>query len=476
MRNVYSGIVDALLDADGGVRSGVVRFEAGKQRKQLVLRNGFVSFAESNVPDEHLARILMDMGCLQKEDLGRIAAAMKDGKSSDDAVLAVTGVSVSAIEEAVRGQAVAITASLLQHEGKEFRFYRFEACPHRRVQLQIPVRELLVEAARRAVRFRLLPDRYKELRGVISPLPPGAQDRLALPIDGNEAFAFSEVRHHTTIASFRAAFPNLGVAPEELLQRLLLVGLVRLESSDEHAPSASESADSDPLEYEVDDLLARFEGASHYEVLGVPPDATEEQIRNSYHGLARRYHPDRFQSSSHGDAFRESIDRLFARITGAYSALGEPAARSQYDDELKKQQDGRQPKVETGSGRGAEKKRMADALFRAGGGALAASDFEKAAELFRECVWLQPDVAKYLLGLGLAQLELPRRRKEAEQSLLDAIRLEPLLSAAHMALARLYVKVNLPRRAEARLVELLRWDPHNREAQSLLNTVAGQEG
>ena len=49
------------------------------------------------------------------------------------------------------------------------------------------------------------------------------------------------------------------------------------------------------LATDLEELLARLQDAtSFYEVLKVEPDASAEEIKNSYYALARRYHPDRF--------------------------------------------------------------------------------------------------------------------------------------------------------------------------------------
>jgi len=60
---------------------------------------------------------------------------------------------------------------------------------------------------------------------------------------------------------------------------------------------------------------------SHYETLGVPPDASATQIRDAYRRLARVHHPD------HGDVDAGSM----AAINEAYRVLGEPARRAVYD-------------------------------------------------------------------------------------------------------------------------------------------------
>ena len=60
-----------------------------------------------------------------------------------------------------------------------------------------------------------------------------------------------------------------------------------------------------------------------YEILGVPRDASQEDIKKAYRRLAREYHPDVSQSHDAEDRFKE--------IAGAYEILSDPAKRQQYD-------------------------------------------------------------------------------------------------------------------------------------------------
>jgi len=59
-----------------------------------------------------------------------------------------------------------------------------------------------------------------------------------------------------------------------------------------------------------------------YVVLGIPPDADEETIRNAYRILARRYHPDRGAGSS-AEKFRQ--------VNEAYETLVDSGSRHAYD-------------------------------------------------------------------------------------------------------------------------------------------------
>jgi curved DNA-binding protein len=61
----------------------------------------------------------------------------------------------------------------------------------------------------------------------------------------------------------------------------------------------------------------------YYEALGVPRDASVEDIRSAYRKLARRYHPDVNKEPGAEDRFKE--------ISEAYEVLRDPEKRERYD-------------------------------------------------------------------------------------------------------------------------------------------------
>src|SRR5581483_6534360 len=71
------------------------------------------------------------------------------------------------------------------------------------------------------------------------------------------------------------------------------------------------------------DNEAMATATDYYALLGVPRNATEEQIRSAYRKLARQYHPDANQESGSAEKFKQ--------ITEAYEVLSDPERRQRYD-------------------------------------------------------------------------------------------------------------------------------------------------
>ncbi|XP_027176002.1 dnaJ homolog subfamily C member 18 isoform X2 [Coffea eugenioides] len=74
---------------------------------------------------------------------------------------------------------------------------------------------------------------------------------------------------------------------------------------------------------------------NHYDVLGVPPDASPSDVRKAYRLLALKHHPDVSKDSG--------ADETFKSIRHAYDILSNETTRNQYDRALRYQKDSRRP-------------------------------------------------------------------------------------------------------------------------------------
>ena len=67
--------------------------------------------------------------------------------------------------------------------------------------------------------------------------------------------------------------------------------------------------------------MGRFK--DYYAILGVPRNATPEEIKEAYRRLAKEYHPDKNPSPE--------AEERFKLINEAYQVLSDPAKRAEYD-------------------------------------------------------------------------------------------------------------------------------------------------
>ncbi|RJR24088.1 MAG: J domain-containing protein [Desulfobacteraceae bacterium] len=65
-------------------------------------------------------------------------------------------------------------------------------------------------------------------------------------------------------------------------------------------------------------------GKNYYNILGIPKNASAEQIKKAYRKLALKYHPDR-------NAGNREAEAMFKEISEAYAVLSNPDKRKQYD-------------------------------------------------------------------------------------------------------------------------------------------------
>src|SRR5574340_268486 len=67
------------------------------------------------------------------------------------------------------------------------------------------------------------------------------------------------------------------------------------------------------------------EKRDYYEVLGVPREASPEEIKRAYRRGALKHHPDNVK----GD--KEQAERKFKELAEAYEVLSDPVKRQRYD-------------------------------------------------------------------------------------------------------------------------------------------------
>ncbi|GER32431.1 DNAJ heat shock N-terminal domain-containing protein [Striga asiatica] len=75
---------------------------------------------------------------------------------------------------------------------------------------------------------------------------------------------------------------------------------------------------------------------THYEIIGVEEDASQEEIRKIYRTALLNYHPDKLQKSSEPLCPEHERNNYFLEVQKAWEVLNNPESRALYDNELRK--------------------------------------------------------------------------------------------------------------------------------------------
>ena len=86
----------------------------------------------------------------------------------------------------------------------------------------------------------------------------------------------------------------------------------------------SPSASPDPVSPEPSEA-----GATLYDRLQMPPSASQQQLRQSFRRLSKRYHPDTTTLPA------PLAEQAFQELQRAYAVLSDPSARKLYDERLR---------------------------------------------------------------------------------------------------------------------------------------------
>lgn len=220
--------------------------------------------------------------------------------------------------------------------------------------------------------------------------------------------------------------------------------------------SVGESAGANNFEEEVRALLASAQKSTYYEMLGVTAESSVEQVKENFHRMARKFHPDRHMGHSER---LELLQDLMGRLTIAYKTLTNEERRAAYDKQIASAGAftlGQQEKTE-------ELETVEECLTRAKQ-ALRAMNFAGSLLWLRKCVEIAPNVAKHHAMLARSLAAFPQYRQDAVRHFTLAIELDQWNTSTYFQFGELYETMGLPWRAVPLYRRLLEIDPEHTKA------------
>jgi tetratricopeptide (TPR) repeat protein len=182
-------------------------------------------------------------------------------------------------------------------------------------------------------------------------------------------------------------------------------------------------------------------GADYFALLDLGRDAPKEQVKTTYFQMAKSYHPDRL-ALVNLEELRPQVERIFARLSEAFSVLGDDARRKEYMGVLA---EGGEAKVRARESQEAAKAVQilsAEEHFRRGEMALRRQAFPLALEEFNKALELNAEEGEHhamrAWALWCVSTDKDRVLTEVKKGLLKALELNAKCAPAFYYLGTVY--------------------------------------
>ncbi|HXV62844.1 MAG TPA: DUF4388 domain-containing protein [Vicinamibacteria bacterium] len=451
--------------------SGTLEVSSGRVAKSVYFDRGFVVFAGSNADTDRLGHLLVRRGRITEDDLAAALSLVGERRRIGEALVGKGFLSEDELGEALAYQARAIVSSLFAAEGT----YRFEEqeCPIALdLRLSLSIYRIQLEGVRLMTNGELigksLPSLDTEL--VLSSCPPFSfEDVRFLP---EELLVMEAAQKKRPVEGILQRVPKKRSTVLRTVYGLLSAGVLETVADRTVTPlkvqeetgtfllsQIDSEADAVQTVDERQQLLLAFENTEHAsacELLGVAPDASEEEIRRAYVIRQEEWESEQRKFQSEETLFLK-VEEIRARLDRAKAKLLEeraPVAGT--------------PKSTVAAFRSVEDRDEVKRLLKEVKLRKIVNDREGVISFLYEIVKLAPQNAKFEAMLAQALASHPVMRAKAERHFRKALSLDPQNAELHYLLGRYYLSFDMKNRALAEFKTALRIDPRLSQARSAL--------
>ncbi|NOX19967.1 MAG: DUF4388 domain-containing protein [Nitrospirae bacterium] len=450
-------------------KTGTLRVSTSLFTKKLYFISGNIIFASSDYEDDRLGEVLLKIGKINLEQYEKSVELLKKTGKRQGAILVELGyLTPKELFWSVKYQVQEIVYSLFQLEEGEYEFLENEVPPDEVITLKIGMGDLIYEGVKRINNWTRIQREMPPMDTVLSISKDRAAVFQEIKLDQADKEILSLVDGKRTIKEILNNSKQGSFTALKTLYVLYSIGILEETTQlDEKTAPSEDSKQSEPLSAEMKELIAEIEelhsklnSLSAHELLGLGPDSTPSDAKKQYYHLAKRYHPDRYVQINL-EGFKEKLTDIFDALTKAYRSIKDGTANEQ--SEVQPQEEQAPPEVPP--------EVQALRQFKRGIKEMKGGNYWLAAEAFRWATRLDPTEPKYWSYLSKALTHIPKRLKQAEEALLEAIKLDQYNSEYYSDLGNIYLKAGLKKRARRQFEKALSLDRSNQDAQQGLQAL-----
>ena len=444
-------------------KTGTLLLRTPAFTKKVYLLKGDAIFASSTYEDDRLGEMLIKAGKITMEQYDESVRLLKKktGKRQGAILVELGYITPKDLFWGVKYQVREIIYSMFLIEGAEYEFIEGEIPENEVITLKLSMGNLIYEGVKRIDNLTRI---RNELPGtdavfglssdpvsLFQDVELAPQDRKLLSaIDGVKTL--KEVTDIAWIGSFEGmkvlyVLWSIGVIEEKKAVRKI-EEIEETVSLEEILQPVSE--DESAFLKKVDDLYSNLKRLTPHRLLDLDDNADEDTVKKNYYRLTREFHPDRYFSAA-DPSIKDKLTSIFDALTNAYTLLAKKQAESAAAA-------GGQEKPIPPAGNGETKFKRGVKEFRSG-------NFAGAVESFRDAAESDPKNSKYWSYLSLSLTKIPQAIKDAENALLQAIKLEPGNADHYTNLGLIYLRQGMKGDASEEFSKALKIDPGNTKAK-----------
>lgn len=496
--------------------TGALMLRKDRTKKIIYLKEGTPIFVKSNLLSECFGRVLVKEKMITEEEcetsLQKMNAAKAKGEKRQQGTILIEMGCISP-HNLVYGLQLQLEAKLFEIFGwadGEFQFNPKVEIPAQEIQLEMSLATMVYEGVRRKFSAKQIGDLLGPFESAYFQVHEDPLYRFQdIALEADERKFAAKIDGRKTLTQLA----GLGILEEERARQLLYA----LMACEMIQPKARAERKRDPLkiagtgagargaktppplrkkkansmvgeatrsqlqshslaDLSVPDLRKRLSGRmkairkqNAFEILGVSTEADANEIRRAYMALSRELHPDQMRESAPADA-KALAEQIQHQLSNAYETLSDKEAREAYEASLTVA-----PKA---GGDDVGRILSAEGHFRKGETALAAEDYDRAADAFQKAVDLYPEEGEFFAHLGWAKFRRASsqsEREEAEEAMREGIERNPRHHLCHLFLARALREMDREAEAVERFESALLCHPDCTEAAEALSLIRNRQ-
>ena len=454
-----------LIELNRSRETGTLSITTSRFTKKIYIKEGNVIFASSTFEDDRLGEMLIKAGKITMEQYDKSVELLKSTGKRQGAILVELGyITPKDLFWGVKYQVKEIIYSLFQLDEGEYEFAE-NIPPDEVITLKISTNNLIYEGVNKINNLtrirRDMPAAHtvftlnEDPSGIFRGIDLSPQDaRILSLVDGTRSI--NQIIEQSRMNSFDVM---------RTLYVLWSTGFITQKETPEHGLDAQETInveeilismteEEENLKNKVEELYEKLPHMSPAEMLQADEKTGSEEIKKTYQRMAKEFSPDRVLASDDA-TLKNKITVIFDTITQAYSSLKDEKRRMEFFTAL-----GKIPRKEEDT-----ETVLLEEQFRRGVEEFKNGNFWAAAELFKWVTKNNTKNPKAWSYLSLTLSKMPHRMKDAEEALLECIKLEPYNGEHFANLGILYLKEGLKKKAERQFEKALKLDPVNAKAK-----------